>query len=408
MSVINNERKVDFYISFPMMRTRKLPSGNAERQSGTDILGVLENRAKHELCGLQDECDINNSVFQRLKRFGLEPMKLKIFKKDEQDVFKEYPVELYSSIDIRTNMVVLTLYAIGVTIEISTLADCITRSEIMVSKGGSEYESIFRYISREYGYVKKGNPKLFATIHEDPKTMDKGLIASVLFGEQYFGDETDYGVIVDEEITGKLKADYGIAQYSYAAAYVHKNVLLQISSKFPSKKEELLYLEGMSLFYIEMLLFEEAAIMINSDKITNFMLNEKSTLRKRLNQIYEINHEYSKTLEFREMLLNYPTSSSSMKHIRTAFGTEELFERLAKNKAILQSIFDAQRDIANTWETTALNVLALIITIMTMIGFFTDGGLKWYYCALFVFAIIIYFRFKRISFSRIGKNHNKS
>jgi len=31
----------------------------------------------------------------------------------------------------------------------------------------------------------------------------------------------------------------------------------------------------MSLFYIEMLLFEEAAITINNDKILNFLLNEK-------------------------------------------------------------------------------------------------------------------------------------
>ena len=399
--MLNNELKVDFYVSFPMIGVKDLSDTYKPK---TDMLKVLENRTRHELCVWAEGNDTGNSVFDRIKRSNLDILKLKIFKKDEEKDFKEYTAELYSSVDVRTNMTVLTLYAIDVMIEISTLADCITRSEVLVSKDGANYENIYSFVSKEYGLIKKGSPKLFATIHDDPEAVDQGLIASILFGEQYFGKDSPYGEIIDKEILGKLGEEYGIAQYSYAKAYVNKNVFLQISSGFPADIAELLYLEGMSLFYIEMLLFEEAAIVINNDKITNFLLTVKNhSIGKRLKQIYEINAEYARTLEFKEMLLNYPTSNSSMKNIRNAFGTEELSERLSKNKSILQNIFDAQRDIANTRESTILNVLALIITLLTIGDFLTQENFSIMRLLAIAVIVILYLFSKRLNFIYIGK-----
>lgn len=400
----SSELKVDFYVSFPMMREKAFSGKKPEHELKTGILEILKDRTLHELSGRPAGGGSTNSVYDRVERFGIDLLKLRIFKKGEPNAFQEYAVELYASVDIPTDMAVLTLYAIGMTAEISTLSDCVTRSEVLVSKDGIHFEDFYKYLAREYGFIRKGNPKIFITIHENPESINKGLVASVLFGEQYFSKESPYGEIVDKEIMEKLNEEYGIAQYSYAKAYVHKNVLLQISPGFPSDINELLYLEGMSLFYIEMLLFEEAAIVINNDKILNFLLNEKKiTIGRRLNQIYEINAEYARTLEFREMLLNYPTSSSSMKHIRTAFGTEELAERLAKNKSVLQNIFDAQRDIANTRESSILNILALIITLLTIGSFLTAENFSLPGLIIISAFIVLYLIVKRLYFARVGK-----
>lgn len=400
----NGQLNVDFYVSIPMLREKAFSGEAPEHELKTDILEILKDRTLHELSGRPAGEGSANSISNRARRFGIGLFKLRVFRKGEPNDYQEYAVEIYVSVDIPTDMAVLTLYAIGVTAEISTLSDCVTRSEVLISKDGVHFEDIYDYIAKEYGFVRKGNPKLFITIHEDPESINKGLIASVLFGEQYFSKESPYGEIVDKEIMEKLNEEYGIAQYSYAKAYVHKNVLMQISPGFPSETGELLYLECMSLFYIEMLLFEEAAIVINNDKILNFLLNEKkSTIGRRLNQIYEINAEYAKTLAYREMMLSYPTSSSSMKHIRTAFGIEELYERLAKNKSVLQNIFDAQRDIANTRESSILNILALIITLMTIGSFFTDENFSLPGLVAISAILVLYLVVKRQCFARVGK-----
>lgn len=97
--------------------------------------------------------------------------------------------------------------------------------------------------------------------------------------------------------------------------------------------------ESITLFYIELILFEEAAIQIANHRIVNFLTQLDNYVPSSvLKQINAIVSDHVRTIEFWDIQMNYPSSKKSVDDIREAFHIRKELELIERNKAQLLTI----------------------------------------------------------------------
>jgi GNAT superfamily N-acetyltransferase len=403
----------DIYISIPIsIEDLSRISSVASQQYNNianKILYALRFRTKYET-GIPISTNNQYEFKNRIKRYPLNNIKIQIQeelqlsysgeKANREKIGSPIDLVMIASIDNDSLIGVVHLSILSCGIKATQLQDSFSRNQVNIVRNG-EYINLYTYLKQEYGITKRGTAKVFMSIPHDRLHISDELIASILFCETYYNEEEGLGRVVDKSIKGQISDKYGSAQYSYASVYTHTNVLLEISEKMFGSINDRITNESITLFYIELILFEEAAINVANDKIIQF-LSELNHYKPGyvLRTINSIISSYVRTIDFWNIQMNYPSSKQSFEDIRDAFNIKNEQLKIERNKEQLLNIHKIRSTIIDRIESAILSTAGTILTVVSAFDIITDSS-KIPALSIIVFIIGLLLIFKRIILNNI-------
>jgi len=233
----------------------------------------------------------------------------------------------------------------------------------VIGNNGKTTENLFEYLKKEFEIEKKGTSKNFLTIVEDRHNISNDWLASVLFSEIYYEKNDFLSTVIDKDIMRILSDENGRGQYKYATVYAYRNVLVQIlDTHYQQNKIEM---ECVTLFYIELILFEEATIEKANDEIIPFLVNIDKYRPKEILQIINgILSEHVQSINFWNVQMSYPSSQKSIDYIRNAFDIENKRAVFQRNQKELLMIYDIRSDMVDKEETKFISIIVAVFTVI--------------------------------------------
>ena len=351
------------------------------------LLNLLEFRTQQEAGIPIDNQEINSlaNFKGRLKRYYLGKIPVQLLSEadigedggggcEETRISIGAPafVDLFISVDEKSNCAVLTWFSLSAPFLVSHLMDNVIRNGIYVVEN-AKCVNLYDYLNKRLGLLKRGSPKTFAVIPKKRDFLTPEQLASLLASEAIFPDGESFGRIIDEEIVGIAKSEMGMGQYDRATVLAHTNVALQFSEdyRFPiaGRLEEC----SIVLFFFELILIEEAAIHIANHEIETLFVNPsiKDPVFF-LRAVDRINDDYYKTMAFWNIQLNYPTGRKSLEMLRDAFKIDRQLEYMQRNQRELERAFDTKSDIVDRMESRRMNMALAALSILTVFSALVD------------------------------------
>lgn len=209
-----------------------------------------------------------------------------------------------------------------------------------------------------------------------------GTAKSLLFSFNSLEEEEIISILACEYSTGKLKGkefidaiNNDIAQYNSAKVYCSENVLLELQ-KFPINNiKERITMEAVEIFFMELLLLQDAAISRICNKIlTELEIENSNPLKATNTDILDVlATELSQSILFLDFnSFIYPTVRISAEKIAKNFRLDKLFEKYNTYKELLESLISIRKNRVNDLENNNMNILLLILTITQIIPVLID------------------------------------
>ncbi len=408
----------DAYISFPVEYNRDFLPDESEPQKYDKM--VLDFRTHFE-SGIPKKSDGSgrpSDFKERIQRYYLGKKRVLVTEETTPDTYltggnpigQPAYVDIILSIDKLSSCGVASVISLSCPFLLSHLLDSTIRNQLIVVDDDGSLLNFYEYIEKEYKLIKRGTPKAFLSIRNDRSNISNYELSSLLFTETIYGQDEGMGRVIDSDITAIVEDAHGMAQYEYAHGYAYSNIFIQISNSFPFEVENRISCESISLFYIELLMFEESAIVMTNERIVEFLSSmAEHNPNKILSQTNQILTDYSKTIEFWDIEVNYPSSKKSLAMLRNAFRIDEQLRRLARNQEQLQRVFNTQRDLLDRLDSSSLNYILLFFTLLQVLAllvpsiFSTDGIFSPYKILSYLFLIVAlaaYVKLKNIILSR--------
>lgn len=333
-----------------------------------------------------------------------EPMLSFCSNSEHENLGLPFEVSMLLSIDNRSKCGVLHIFVPSSGLYASQLLDSMSRNQLTVRQKDST-SSLFNYIDKKFGLKKCGAPKAFVTIFEDKDNFNTDFLGSLLFGETFYEDNTGLGKVIDHNISSQLKSRYGVAQYNYASVYCYKNVLIQMTSRFRTSVDSRIIQESITLFYIELILFEEAAIVDVERNISIFLNNlDEYTNSKVMSNINTILSNYAKSSDFWDIQMNYPSSRKSVEEIRSAFEIGKLREDVSKKKDMLLNICTIRDTILDETEGYFISIIGIIVAAFSCVDLIHSAHIRQIIgFVLILVSILIALRYRMNHKIRLGK-----
>lgn len=374
----------DVFVSIPVqyMDKEKLMSSYAD-DVAESLLVDMDFRTHYEagVPSTLDKVDDLASFKKRIQRFYLGKVKIQIFSEITANNYANVGdaigpgafVDIYISVDTESNCAVLTWYSLSSPFLVSHLFDNVIRNQIMIV-GADSCVNFYDYIKAKFGLIKRGTPKIFSVFPCDKKKLTKSQLASLLVGETIYPEGENFGEIIDEDILSIVQSDYGMGQYDRAFVCAYSNAVLQFSEDFSRSISERLCEESITLFYIELILFEEAAIHIADREIINlFTSGDTAEPIEFLSKVDAIYDGYSRTIDFWDIKVNYPTSQKSIAMLRRSFRIKDQLDEMKRNQEQLQTVFDTKCDIIDRKDSKRMDTSLAIISILAIFSAWIDG-----------------------------------
>lgn len=374
----------DVFVSVPMQYfdCEKIRLDCSDRTAGA-LLKDMDFRTHYE-AGIPSDIESVDDLSgfkKRIERYYLGKVKIQIYSEITAENYSQSGdaigpaafVDLFISVDSGSNCAVLTWYSLSSPFLVSHLFDNIIRNQLMVVENGNAV-NFYDYIKNRFGLIKRGTPKIFAVFPNSKNALSDSQLASLLAGETIYPDGENFGKIIDSDILSAVKSEYGMGQYDRAFVCAYTNTVLQFSKDFSGSVTERLFEESITLFYIELILFEEAAIHIADRKIIKLFTSDGEEdpidFLAKADEIYD---GYSETIDFWGITVNYPTSQRSIEMLRKAFRIKEQLEAMMRNKEQLQTVFNTKCDMIDRKESKRMDTSLAIISLFAVFSAWMEG-----------------------------------
>ena len=209
-----------------------------------------------------------------------------------------------------------------------------------------------------------------------------GTAKSLLFSFSPLEEEEMISILACEYSIGKLKGKEfidaihtDIAQYKSAKVYCSENVLLELQNVPINDIKERITMEAVEIFFMELLLLQDAAISRICDKIlAELEIENNNPLKTTNTDILDVlATELSQSILFLDFnSFIYPTVRISAEKIAKNLRLDKLFEKYNTYKDLLESLISIRKNRVEDLETNNMNILLLILTMTQIIPVFID------------------------------------
>lgn len=382
----------DSYIMYPVTykeQDRLLECACYDNQEIGNYMHYMDIRLQCET-GVpfgKDGIDLMERYKNRLERIPLGRLRVRItlemildiLDHEDQPVGCDAEVEAVLSIDRLSHIGVLTLVSLSTPFLLSHFLDNIVRNQLMVIEENGEAVNLYAYMQEKWGLNASGTPKSYEMIPKEKNCLNKKQLGAVLLSETIYEEGEDFGEFTDAEILKLTNSETGMGQYSRAFVVAHTNVLLDFEKDLRGTIQARMYNAAFTCFYVELLMFEEAALTCFNKELIDLMAEVmRIEPTEFLTRARTITNRYLNTVDFWNVSVNYPSSQKSLQMIRKSFLIDDLKEKMEYNQKQVGNIFDINREIVDRQEAkeekerddqsnTALTILSVLCFFSAMI-----------------------------------------
>lgn len=228
------------------------------------------------------------------------------------------------------------------------------------------------------------------------------------------------GEIISDELIRASRNN--IAQYNTAQVFVSENVLIEIFNVYRENVFDRLDYQCIELFFLELILLQNAAISRLCDRIQNRIELEKNNPRAKQGDLDDLVAESSQAIRFWDIdQFYYPTVRMSAKKIADLFGMQRQIDKYNTSIEILEKLVGMHEAKVEATESDVLNSLVLLLTIVQVFPSFLDIVKSFlqhsvtlndivaflYSCGISAFILAIFAIIRNISLQKRLRKHKK-
>ena len=330
-----------------------------------------------------DGADMMARFKKRISRHYLGATKFKITRdmimdildNDDISVGADIYMHMMVAIDAESDVGVLYVISLSSPFLLSYLLDNVVRNQLMVATQDG-MKNLYEHMLENWSLKISGTPKSYVTIPKDKESLDSQQLAALLMSETIYEEGEDFSKIVDKGIIQIVEEPNGMGQYDIAYVGVTLNTFIQFYPSYSGSMQYRLFWNSVTAFYIELILFEEAAVTRFNRSLVELMSDANKDLPEAfLEKNRGITNEYLRSVEFWDVQLNYPSSQRSIKMIREAFNENDLLSRMERYQTQVQNIFEINRELVDREAEKAekksndnMNFILFVLTIVSTIS----------------------------------------
>ncbi len=355
----------DFVILVPMMCVEENRTV-IERLSQDDDVFIeqMNNILKYEVI---------DDIYKNISRHFIGTHMLKFFKNWPEYHAVELPQiigNVYLSIEKSTGICICEIVANLDTDEYLTYyLDAIPKNDIFIDDASDKAVKLCDFV-KGLGFMQVGTPKSCVYLAETPP---KKILTYILASEFFIEDDDAF--IDSELLENKLKCD--LSQYDFLKCYATANNVVNIMRIFHDNYADRLYFEGMSIFLVELILFQIAAITRTNNRVVELL--SKGDIPS-LETIKDINLQYARTITLWNInIFRSTTAQLAANQMYQAFDVPALIEQYERNQKMMEHIISIKSQIEQSKHTdqqndenNILGVLAAFTVLSAICDGFSD------------------------------------
>lgn len=355
--------KWDLVILTPIVRRNDSECADACLSDGTGdvFLEQMNNILKYE---------VFDNVYKNITRGLFGSYTLKFFKNWPDYHCEELPPltgNVYLAVQKVTGISICEIVISVDTDEyITYYLDAVPKDDVFISvPSKNEYVKLCDFVER-FGYIQIGTPRNCVFLESMPSERK---LTYILASEFFIEDDA---FIESEYLRDKFKRD--LCQYDFSQCYATTNCAVHIMKTFYDDYSERMYFEGMSIFLIELILFQIAAITRTNNRVVEIL---SEGVMPSLNTIKEINLEYAKTITLWNInIFRSTTAQVAANQMYEAFEVPKLIEQYERNQNMMEhiiSIKDQIEDSIHTVQQDEENNILGVLAALTVLSALCDG-----------------------------------
>ena len=241
---------------------------------------------------------------------------------------------------------------------------------------------------------------------------------SMVFVYEKVDEERLLNILVNEDKPmGKIMGTHfknilkhNLAQYDTAEVYASEVTMVELTDKIESDLLTRIQSQAIEIFFVEMLLLEDAAVSKMYEKVQNEINEEhKNPFRKNTGEIIsELIDEATFAVSFTDYhQFYYPTVRISAAKVAKAFGIDDIREKYNLNKNLLEQMIKDHNALIARKDNAIKNSLLIIITLLSGVAtifeafnLITSSAYESisYYVAIGImaFGVLLYFCIRKI------------
>lgn len=255
------------------------------------------------------------------------------------------------------------------------------------------YISLYSMLYSKFKIKKMGMPRhmLLSPFLGDMKETDSEQVkakyhqikSSLLYAETLYDDAEELGKIIHPNIDKLLADKYGQSVYDYSSTYISKATILQYGDTYKDYIIERIDFGVINLFYMELIVLEDAAVQIATSNISRFINSYeiKGTSSKSKNIVkadpkniidtfQDTWEEYAKTLDFWDIQMNFLTSKIFITSIRTRFGLQQSVKSLQRIRTEIEQIYERKSEKAQEKSGLIITIVGGLLTITNIVDIY--------------------------------------
>ena len=282
--------------------------------------------------------------------------------------------------------------------------------EIMVQNcavGGNKLLNY--YCGNQVAYIYEGHKYSLEEFLKKLHIRKYGKKRSMVFSYGNVREEEIINALANEEFPmGKIGGDFqrkllmeNIAQYDTAEVYVSEQTMFEKCENINVFGNQRLAYHAIEIFFVELILFQDAAV----DKVYVDLEEEREqqkncrSVEESTDRCEEISFDMSQAIRFADYdQFNFPTVRKSAQNVARCFGIDQVFEKYERNKALLESMIQANKRKMMERQDNIKNRFLFLLSAVAAVGTLGDifyvlyqdqvGGALSYVAAFAIIAII--------------------
>ena len=317
---------------------------------------------------LQSFIDVANIEFSgylasELKRKFLSEIEIITFSYSNNGLKQEVGrqrINSYLTSHKKTKLAVITLVIPVCSVSPHDLLDHMTRDDICLSEisGSTEIITMAEWLTGQ-GLKQSGTPRAAVILSGEPTHADLHALLAA---------EADP---VDEIISPEIKsiAANNISQYKYYKMYVSETCEVEIPTPFGATYEDRVFDAILTLFIIELLLFQDASLTLVQSQVEKEITRSKyKSNSDGLSIIEDLGTTFANAMLFWNVRnFRYRTAQNLADSFANAFGIERLRRNYAANRDLLEQLVHVHSARMAEKENRIITVLLVILTTLQVL-----------------------------------------
>ena len=305
------------------------------------------------------EYECNSEAFKgkNMRRVYLGEFSLALYDDDYDGIPLDYiKTHIFATIHKNTGLYVLTIAIPENRLNPTQLIDQMSTGHLYISPDPKtkEYKKADEYFGSLYNLTACGEAKCVICMSKEPENPLE--LPYILSGETMTSKHIDYKIRPEH----REKLTRCRAIYDYYDSYISRSVIAFVFKDYSEEKRERILDEASELFIVEIVLFQNTAVLRTNQKVVKELADNKDIYVADIDDLYI---EFGKTVLFwNSDIFKYPFSQIEANEVIESFGIKETLEDYHRNQQFLDRLIELKSNIVEQKSDKTMNNILFFLS----------------------------------------------